>query len=121
MSLVILFGGAIIYMLYPIYAYLHGERPYVIPILLPLIDFNSITGYHINLAYQSVLTIAVLFGIVAYDLFVIETISTYAMANNLLAYNCNCLTNIFNNNAGDTLDGKAVFRNVMVQLQDLNT
>lgn len=112
--------GVSIFMLYPVYSFLIGERIQVLPVLLPFTNQNTDTGYYVNIAYQVFSCCMGLSGILANDVFLMELVSIYNLANGVLEFSCHRMSELTNDKKQSSIYRKMHFRNILMQTQDMN-
>lgn len=66
--LLVLTTAVAVYMLYPVYSYLRGEREYFWLVYLLGVNRNTVRGYYINITYQLISSMMAFMGIVAADI-----------------------------------------------------
>lgn len=114
-NIFVLVWGAGIFLFHPIYSYFNGDRPNIVPTDLIVIDIHTTIGYHLNLAYQFLMCLACISGNVAIDIFLIMIVSTFSLANDLVALDCRQLSD-----TTSRIDQKMKLHNIIRQVQDSN-
>lgn len=82
--LALMLTGILFFMAFPFYSYMRGGRPNVMRLLIPFIKPETAIGYHTNLGFQVMVCSSGLCGILAVELFMIELVSVYAQATDLI-------------------------------------
>lgn len=112
--------GASIFMLYPLYSFIMGNRIQVLPVLIVFTNQNTDTGYYVNIAYQVFSCCMGLSGILANDVFLMEMVSIYNLTDGILEYTSDEMSELTDNNEQSPFYRKVFFRNILIQIQDMN-
>lgn len=118
--LILMLIGIFFFVVIPIYSYMDGDRPHVVLLLIPFINPDTTIGYHSNVGYQLVFCSWALCGVLGVELFMIELVSVYAQATDLIEFNCQELSRNKSPLKNNSLEVKVQLRNLLVQMQDLN-
>ena len=105
---------------FPFYDYLQGNRPLVIQVILPFLDFTSGVGYYVNILYELINAVLCICGFVSSDIWYMMMILIYRQCLEFVEQNCHDLGDLMERKIDSPMERKIYLRNIILQFHDLD-
>lgn len=107
--------------MYPIYLYLlKNEKPLVVPVIVPLTSLDTTVGYHFNLFMQLYLSGSALLGVIGIEIITMMIVNNIYAGVSLIECEFEKLDALIATDKESKLNVYNIFRNILMQIQDLD-
>lgn len=118
----IVITAVIVYAQYPIYMYFaHGVLQPIAPIYIPGVDEKTIQGFCIVILFQMLIIVYITTCFVAFNVFFMILMFGSLAYSNLIKIDSRKLNEDLLDEAGDTVNIKARFRNILLMHLEMTT